>query len=318
MKEYQQILVCGSISYDEIMDYPGRFVDQIQPDRLHQINLSFNVDHLERQLGGTATNIAYNLSFFTKKKIIPISVIGRDGRIFINFFKKHGIDYSHIIINKEKYTATGKAITDLSNNQIWGYYYGPLGLAKKKKLAKIADSNSILILSATAEEAFLAHQHDAISQKIDYMYDPGMTLPWIKKDDLKNGIIHAKWLIGNDYEISLIYKKTGLKMTDLLAKNIAIIITQGENGVIFQDRLHKRHVPAYKVKKIVDPTGAGDAWRGGFISAIVEGKSDVDALIQGNAIASFAIEKYGTVNHRPTRKQIEDRMSVIKNAKVSL
>lgn len=316
MKGYQQILVCGSIAFDEIMDYPGRFVDQIQPDKLHQINLSFNISHLEQQLGGTATNIAYNLSLFTKKKIIPISVVGRNGRVFINFFKKHGIDYNHIIINKGKYTATGKAIADLSNNQIWGYYYGPLSLAKKKKLAKIANLNSILILSATADEAFLAHQYDAISLKIDYMYDPGMTLPWIKKDDLRNGIIHAKWLIGNDYEISLIYKKTGFKMTDLLVKNIAIITTQGENGVIYQDKLHKRHVPGYKVKKIIDPTGAGDAWRGGFISAIVEGKSAVDALIQGNAIASFAIEKYGTVNHQPTRKQIEDRMSVIKKCQI--
>lgn len=307
---YNTVIVAGSVAYDEIMNFPGRFVDYIQKDKLHQINVSFVVNRLEKQLGGVATNIAYNITLLSKKKVSVLSAIGKDGQSFLTFFKKNNIDTTYLLVDKNRFTATGKVITDMSDNQIWGYYYGPLSTAVKKSIT-VSSMNNIAILSATHRDAFLKHQKECIQNKIDYLYDPGMVLTWIKKKDLMTGILNSKWLIGNDYEIANILKITGLTKNQILKKIHAIITTCGGDGVIYETKKKMIKVSAYKLKKIVDPTGAGDAWRGGFIAGIIEGKSEASSLVQANALASFAVEQYGTVNHRPSRKQIEERVRKI-------
>lgn len=310
--KYTTVVVTGSVAYDEIMNFPGRFVDYIQKDKLHQINVSFVVDRLEKQLGGTATNMAYNIKLLSQKKVAIVSAVGKDGDTFVSFFKKNNIDTTNLVVDKTKYTASGKVITDMSDNQIWGYYYGPLEEAKKKSISNSANEKTLAILSATASVAYIKHQKECVDKKIDYLYDPGMMLSWIKKSDLINGIMNSKWVVGNDYEISQILKVTGLKKTSILSKIDAIITTCGGDGVICETKKSTTQIGAYKLKKIVDPTGAGDAWRGGFIAGIIEGKSEIDSAIQANALASFAVEKYGTVNHKPSKKQIEERIKKIK------
>lgn len=311
---YSTTIVAGSVAFDEIMNFPAHFVDYIQKDKLHQINVSFVVDRLEKQLGGTATNIAYNLSLLTDSNIQVISAIGKDGDDFISFFKKNNIDTNLIIINKTVFTSTGKVITDMSDNQIWGYYYGPLGDAKRNSIIQKSQKKTLVILSATAGDAFLNHQKECIENKIDYLYDPGMTLTWIKKDELADGIKNCKWLVANDYELSSILKITGLSKSEILKKIDAIITTQGEKGVEYQTHKATIRVPGFRIVKIVDPTGAGDAWRGGFIAGILEGIPELDSLVQANALASFAVEAYGTVNHHPSKKQIGERMRKIINS----
>ncbi len=309
---YNTVIVAGSVAYDEIMNFPGKFVDYIQKDKLHQINVSFVVDKLEKQLGGVATNIAYNVTLLSKKKVSVLSAVGKDGQTFLSFFKNNNIDTTRLIVDSKRFTATGKVITDTSDNQIWGYYYGPLNEAKKMSVSLETSTNTIVILSATHRDSFIKHQNECIQKKIDYLYDPGMTLTWIKKAELIEGIINSKWLIGNDYEIANILKMTTLTKSQILKKNHAIITTCGEKGVIYESKKDIFKVPAYSIKKVTDPTGAGDAWRGGFIAGIIEGKSETYSLVQGNALASFAVEHYGTVNHRPSRKQIEERIKKIK------
>lgn len=311
-QNYDRIIVCGSVAYDEIMDFPKQFVNYFDPTKLHQINVSFVVNRLEKQLGGTGTNIAYNLSLLSSKSVKLLAAVGRDGNDFIRFLQTNTLDTDGIIIDESLYTATGKVITDIKDNQIWGFYYGALEKAKNIDFRKHITQKSLVIVSATHPEAFVYFQNSAIQLKLDYLYDPGMTLTWIKKNDLIDGIINCCWLVGNDYEITHILQFTGLKIAELIKKNIAVITTMGEKGVKYQDKDDNFFVQAFLVKEVLDPTGAGDAWRAGFIAAIVEGYEIKEALKQGNALASFVVEKYGTVNHKPTREEIKDRVSYLK------
>jgi len=162
----------------------------------------------------------------------------------------------------------------------------------------------------------LYFQREAIKNKIPYLYDPGMTLTWIKDKDLKEGVMNCRYLVGNDYEIAMVLKRAGKTIGQLADSGIRVITTMGEGGVHYQENVGNKNicsllVKAFKVKKMVDPTGAGDAWRGGFIAGLLMGNSTKDCLKLGNVMASFAIEKYGTVNHRPTRKEIEKRIKKI-------
>ncbi len=313
MNSYSSVLVTGSIAFDEIMDYPGLFENNFHPERLHQINISFALSHLERQLGGTGTNITYNIHLanaYLEEKI-PVYLlgsVGKDNEEFVKFFKKNRIDISRCLIDKSLYTGTGKAITDKADNQIWGFYYGANRSAKNIDLKPFAGSHALLIISANHPEAFLHFQNQAIEYKIDYVYDPGMALTWIKDKDLSKGVKHAKYLIGNDYEIAMILKRLKLSIKDLLHKGIAVITTLGEQGVKYEEAGKVYTVQGYKAKKVVDPTGAGDAWRGGFISGLVAGWKLSDCLRLGNVMASFAIESYGTVNYKPKDEEIEKRM----------
>jgi len=141
-----------------------------------------------------------------------------------------------------------------------------------------------------------------------YIYDPGMSLTWIRDSDLKEGVLHAKYLVGNDYEIAMITKRIQLSINESTNYGLRVITTLGEKGVKYEDKSLKLEVRSLKVKKVVDPTGAGDAWRGGFIAGLTNGSPIKECLKLGNVMASFAIEKYGTVNHRPTRKEVAKRL----------
>ncbi len=327
MKPYGSVIVTGSIAYDEIMNFPGMFKDHFHPEKLHQINVSFAVSHLERQLGGTGTNISYALSAANKflgadTPIMLVAGIGKDGKEFLRFFKKNRIDCRNVSVEQTSYTATGTVITDNHDNQIWGFYYGASQAGKKIDLATFSKTKILLIISANHPDAFLGAQKQAIKNKISYLYDPGMSLTWINDTDLKTGVLHAKYLIGNDYEIAMILKRLKLSIKDLLHKGIAVITTLGEQGVKYQEKsqitnikyqINTKYIKAFKVKKVVDPTGAGDAWRGGFVSGLVAGWKLLDCLKLGNVIASFAIESYGTVNYKPKDEEIEKRIQQLRN-----
>ena len=363
--KYKNIIVTGSIAYDEIMDFPGKFQDHFHPEKLHQINVSFVVDRLEKQLGGTATNIAYNIQQMLNLKcqsskiqiksklqnnsknikdskfsilLVPrippkvgevgnsklylLGAVGKDGSQFIDFFKKQGIDTVGLLSDKSLYTSTGKVITDNVDNQIWGFYYGASSQTVKINLKKYADKNSLVVISANHPTGFLKFQKQVIEIGCDYLYDPGMTLTWITDADLLEGIKHSCWLVGNDYEISQIEKRLRINIKQMVEWGVTVITTLGEKGVKYQLKVHQvnkdknykiinKVIPAVKVKKVVDPTGAGDAWRGGFIAGIITGKAIDDCVKLANVCASFAVEKIGTVNHKVNEKEFEKRLRTI-------
>lgn len=309
MEHYPSILVTGSMSYDIIMDFPSRFHEHLQPDKLHQINVSFVVDKLEKQFGGTGLNISYSLGLLDYPRVKLLSSVGKDGNPIIEFIQKKGVDVSGVIHDETLYSATGQVITDLDNNQIWGFYYGACALARNIQLKEFADQDSILVISANHPEAFSSFQRQAIEQKIAYLYDPGMTLSWNNGTELKDGVLNARWLVGNDYEISRVQTLIGMNLQEIVEHGVVVITTLGNDGVKYNDKDHEYFVPAYQPKDVIDPTGAGDAWRSGFLSGVLTGKSIPESLSMGNAIASFAVEHYGTANHAPTREQFNQRVA---------
>ncbi len=313
MNNYKNVYITGSIAYDTIMNFPQEFQNYFHPEKLHQINVSFVVDKLEKQLGGTATNIAYNTSliFNERQGIKLLGSVGKDGKDFINFFKKNKIDADGVIIDKKLYTSAGSVITDTKNNQIWGFYYGAAEKIPYIDFKTINKDEDLLVISANHKNSFLYFQKEAIKNKIPYLYDPGMTLTWITDDDLKTGVTNCRYLVGNDYEIAMILKRLKITIKQLINKDINIITTLGEKGVRYEEKAKTIEVPGYQVKKMLDPTGAGDAWRGGFVAGLLMSYPIKDCLKIGNVMASFAIEKYGSVNHRPTMKDIDKRMKML-------
>jgi len=306
-----KVIVTGSIAYDDIMNFPGYFKDHFHPEKLHQINISFVVDRLEKHLGGTATNIAFNITRVRKNKTHILGAMGKDHQALTDFFDEFGIDYSGSVIAKDLYTSTGKVMTDKSDNQIWGYYYGAGARGNEITFKKYA-KNAFAIISANHKQAFLHAQNYCIENKVSYLYDPGMSLTWIDDVDLKKGVVSAAYVVGNDYEIAQMERRLGKKMISVVQKDAGVITTLGADGVQYEDSDTKISVSGYTVKNLIDPTGAGDAWRGGFVGALLDGKELIKALKIGNALASYAVESSGTANHRPTFDAIEKRASKLR------
>jgi adenosine kinase len=284
-----------------------------------------------------------------KYTISPIGAVGKDGEQLIEFFKSNNIDTSNILQDKKLYTATGKVITDQNDNQIWGFYYGASSLNiqinkySNEEIKKTSKNNKeFWVLSATHERPFTTALKHVIKNKLPYLFDPGMTLTWIRDDLLKKGVLNATYLIGNDYEIAMIEKRLKMTVSEIVKKGVNVIVTLGEKGVRYYGSTdsdsallpanaplqHKsarvsgmplrpshlfRHdiVKAIKLRKVVDPTGAGDAWRGGFVGALISGKEIRECLVMGNVMASFAVETVGTVEYVAKREEIEKRVKNI-------
>ncbi len=310
MVAYTSIIVTGSIAYDDIMVFPGHFKDHFHPEKLHQINISFAVGSLIKHMGGTATNIAYNLRRYTSKKIHIIAAMGKDHDTLTRFYEKNDLEYSGSYIDPLLYCSTGKVITDISDNQIWGFYYGAAEKGNMVDFAPYA-KNAFGIISANHSNAFLHAQKYFIKNNVPYLYDPGMALTWISDTDLKEGIENENILVGNDYEIAQITRRLSLTVAELIGRGIAVITTLGAEGVLYEDPDIHCKVSGHKVGNMVDPTGAGDAWRGGFVAARLEGKDIQESLKIANALASFAVENPGTANHRPSKKEIEARANTL-------
>lgn len=286
------ILVTGSLAFDYIMDFEGVFADHIMPDKIHQLNLSFLVNTLQKQKGGTAGNIAYNLALLNS----PVSIVGAAGSDFSEygkFLQDAGVDISKIKIIEAESTSSAYIMTDLKDNQISAFYPGAMNHNSELSLEK----GQFVIISPNDPTAMIKFAKEAKDQKIDHMIDPGMQLPALNPDDLKNMIDQATILIGNDYEISLLCDKLKVTSDKLLEQVKILITTLGKNGSTIQSGNQAYQIPAAKPDEVVDPTGAGDAYRSGFLAGYLK-KLDLKACGQmGSVAACYAIEKYGTTSH---------------------
>lgn len=316
---FNKIYISGSVAYDEIMDFPHHFKDYFHPEKLHQINVSFAVSDLAKHLGGITTNIAYALHntqkyYSGKYTIFPVAAVGRDGDEIIKFFKEHKIDTTYVQKDVKLYTATGKVITDMNDNQIWGFYYGAAAILPKLEginVLKGQADKDFWVISATHEKPFSTALRYVINNKLPYMFDPGMTLTWIRDDLLKKGVLNATYVIGNDYEIAMIEKRLKMTVKDMAKKGINVITTLGEKGVVLTTKEDTIKVKAFRVRKVVDPTGAGDAWRGGFVGALAAGKTMKECLVMGNVMASFTVANVGTVEYTTTKEEITKRIKAL-------
>ena len=298
------ITVTGSLAFDHIMDYPGKFGDHIMPDKIHQINLSFLVNTLKKQKGGTAGNIAFNLALLKT----PVSILGTAGSDFTDyakFLQQSGVDISKIKISQDKLTSSAFIMTDLSDNQITAFYPG--AMTENSALTLIESKPELVVISPNDPQAMINFTKECQNNNLDYMLDPGMQLPALAAEDLKSMINQATVLIGNDYEISLLKEKTGLTEDQLLDQVKILITTLGEKGSFIQSNSESIQISVGKPTEVVDPTGAGDAYRAGFLAGYLK-DLDLKTCGQIGAItACYAVEKYGTSNHKFTVEEFYRR-----------
>ena len=298
------IIITGTIAYDYIMDFPGSFSDHVLENQTHTINLSFIVNKFDKRRGGTAGNVSYSLGLLKTPQIL-FSTAGSDFGAYKKEFEKIGINCSNVKVYKKEYSATGFAMTDKSDNQIWGYFYGASENIKNLKLSSVAKKGDLVLVGPSGAEGSMSLLNQCIKRKIDYMFDPGFILTQVNNKDLTKGIKSAKYIIGNDYEIKLI--KNRVKISKALWDKKIVITTLGAKGVVIQDGRRKYLVKAARPSKIIDPTGAGDAFRSGFLAGLSQEKNIETCGRMGAVCASFALEKYGGQQHKFSKKDFTTR-----------
>lgn len=288
------IIVTGSIGYDYIMEFPGKFGDHILPEHIHNVNLSFIVNNFAKRRGGTAGNVSYTMGLLNTPHVL-FSYAGNDFDEYRKDFEKIGIDCSFVMIDKEKHTATGFALTDKTNNQIWGYYYGAAENNPKLELSKVVKRNDVVLIGPQGAEGSMSLVRQCMALGLSYMFDPGFILTQVSNEDLLLGLTNASYIIGNEYEVTLM--KERIPSWKELAKDKTVIETLGEKGTNIIEKGFLHEIPVVQVGHVAATTGAGDAWRGGFLAGLERG-FDVKVCGQMGAVASsFAIEKYGTQEH---------------------
>ena len=304
----KNIIVSGSLAYDRIMDFPGYFSEHILPEKIHMLNVSFQVREIREKFGGTAGNIAYALSFLGEHPIIS-STIGHDYHRYFEWFAKNGIDTCNIRIIDNEFTASAYITTDKADNQITGFHPGAMKYPASLDFNKLNPKETIVIVSPGNLDNMLNYPRLCKAGGFDYIFDPGQALPMLEAGNLTQAIEGCRILIANDYELELITSKTGLKKEALLKLANTIIVTQGELGSVVFTQDEEIKIPAVKPKKAVDPTGAGDAYRGGLLSGLVQGKGIKECAKMGSVCASFCVECYGTQDYRFSKEEFNERLN---------
>ncbi len=302
------IVVSGSMAYDRIMDFPGYFSDHILPDKIHMLNVCFQVNGMKEKFGGTAGNIAYALRMLGENPII-CATIGHDYQRYFKWLTQNGISTENIKIIADEFTAGAYITTDQSDNQITGFNPGAMKYRCTIDFNKFAAGETIVIVSPGNFDDMVEYPRACKAKGIDYILDPGQSLPLWDKNDLIQAIEGCRILIVNDYELSLIMSKTGLNKNVLLKMAGTIITTLGELGSQVSTLASEVAIPPVKLKKVVDPTGAGDAYRGGLLSGLVQGKDIVESAKMGSVSASYAVETYGTQEYSYTSEEFNDRLN---------
>ena len=302
------IITSGSLAYDRIMDFPGHFSAHILPEKIHVLNVSFTVNSLVEKFGGTAGNIAYALSLLGEKPII-LATIGRDYHSYFEWLTKNGISCDNIRIIEEELTAGAYITTDQADNQITGFNPGAMKYPSSFNFDSINPRESIAIIAPGNLEDMMNYSTTCKARGIDYIFDPGQSLPMWRSEDLIQCIEGSRLMISNDYELELIISKTGLDRDKLLQRTSYIITTLGELGSRVSAPDFEIDIAAVKPQNVVDPTGAGDAYRAGLIKGLVQGRDIEQSAKMGSVCASFAIECYGTQDYSFSQTEFEARQS---------
>lgn len=299
-------IVTGSLGYDYIMNFSGRFADRIMPDKLHQISLSFLADKLSKNLGGTAGNLAYTLKLLGEDPYI-VSTAGNDFADYRAFLKKHGIESGGINVVTNEPCGSYHVITDSSDNQIGAFYTGATKYNKDLSVVT-PDTKSFVVIGPNDPEAMKKFVAECRAQGLRYLYDPAFQIGNFSADDLRTAIEGAELLIGNDYEIALIEQKLEITHEELILMGPkAVITTLGAQGAVIETRHEAVHIKPAKPKNVSDPTGAGDAFRGGFLTGYLKGFDLAVAGQMGAVAAVYTVEKYGTVTHHYTKDEFVRR-----------
>jgi adenosine kinase len=289
------VYISGSLAYDRIMDFPGYFSEHILPEKIHILNVSFTVNGMQEKFGGTAGNIAYTLKLLGEKSTI-LAAIGKDYTSYFHWLGTNGISTDGIRIIKDEFTAGAYITTDKADNQITGFNPGAMKHPSGYKFPDIS-KDAIGLMGPGNLTDMMEYAKYYKANGIDCICDPGQSLPSWKSADLVQWISGASILITNDYELELISKMTGMDKKGLLSLAKVIITTLGEKGSVISTPAGDINVSAAKADEVLDPTGAGDAYRAGLLKGLMTGRDiEISAKI-GAVAASYAVEKHGTQEH---------------------
>ncbi|MFA6514479.1 MAG: carbohydrate kinase family protein [Patescibacteria group bacterium] len=307
-----QIAVSGSIAFDKIMDFPGIFSDNIvlgKPNQFHQLNLSLIVDNLKTSFGGTAGNIAYNLSLLKEKPIV-FGTVGFDFLPYRAWMLKNKLNLEFIKERKLHSTATAHIITDKNDNQVSAFYpcpYIPNYATKAVTLACRKYNIKLAIIAPDNKEMMLQYARAYRARKIPFIFDSGQAVHAFSPKELREAIVNAEVLIGNDYEMNFISQSLKMSIADLSNKVKTLIITKGSKGSEIYQSGHKIIVKSAKPANSSDPTGAGDAYRAGLIKGLIKGYNLKTCGRLAGTVSVYTVEKYGTQTHSFTIKDLQKR-----------
>ena len=300
------VIITGSVAYDYLMSFPGRFSEHILPEQIHQISLSFLVDTMRKQRGGCAPNIAYTLALLGEHPTV-MAAVGQDFGEYRAWLEQVGIDTSATVEVEDEFTSSFFVNTDLDNNQIASFYIGAMGKADTLSFHDLEEPVDLAIISPNAPAAMIKYARECQELGIPYIYDPSQQIIRLSGEELLEGTQGARMLIVNEYEFGMIRKKTELSESELLSLPDITIITQGEEGSKIHAEDEVLHIPVVAPEPLREPTGAGDAYRGGVIKGLLRGYPwEVTGRIAALA-ATYVLEQHGTQNHHYTLGEFAER-----------
>ena len=299
------IVVTGSIAFDYLMSFPGKFTEHFLPEHMHRVSLSFLVDSMDKRRGGCAPNIAYTLALLGERPRL-MGTAGQDFSDYRRWLEAAGVDTSLVKEVADKFTASFFCSTDVDSNQIASFYTGAMAHAGELSFRTIEDCR-LAIVSPNDPGAMLQYAEECRALRIPYVWDPGQQCARMSGDELRDGIEGAALVICNDYEFELIRQKTGLDAPDVLARAGGLVITQGEHGSTIRHRDGASTIAAVVPHRVVDPTGVGDAYRGGLLKGLaMNAPLDVCCRL-GSVAATYALEHLGGQSHAYTWEEFRAR-----------
>jgi len=288
-------VICGSLAFDTIMTFEGRFAEQILPDQLHILNVSFLVPALRRDFGGCAGNIAYSLCLLGGTPL-PMAALGTDGADYLARLQRLGISTEFVRTVEGAYTAQAMIMTDRDNNQITAFHPGAMMQAHLTRIEARADIK-LGIISPDGRDAMLQHAEQFRAADIPFVFDPGQGLPMFDGRELARFIEQSSWVTVNDYEGKMLSDRTGWSSAEISRRTQGLVVTLGSQGCEVWINGEKTLVPPVPAREVVDPTGCGDAWRGALLHGLEQGWSLARCAELGNRVGSLKIASRGPQNY---------------------
>ncbi|GAB3627217.1 sugar kinase [Pandoraea terrae] len=300
-------LICGSLAFDNIMNFEGRFSEHILPDQVHILNVSFLVPTLRRNFGGCAGNIGYSLHLLGGSPEV-MATVGEDGEPYLARMRELGMSTRHVRVVAGSLTANAMITTDLDNNQITAFHPGAMMFSSQNK---VADARGIAlgIVAPDGPDAMREHVEGFAAAGIPFLFDPGQGLPILDGAALRRMVELASYLAVNDYEAKLLCTKTGWTLDDLNSRVKALIVTRGEHGSTIYADGRRHDIPVVTATRVVDPTGCGDAFRGGLLYGIEKGLDWPTTGRLASLMGSLKIAEQGPQTYAPTRAEILNRFA---------
>ena len=298
-------LICGSIAFDTVMVFPGRFRDHILPDRIHLLNVSFLVPSMRRNFGGCAGNIAYSLRLLGGRGI-PMATVGHDFGPYEQWLRERSVDVSQLRVVDGEYTAQAFITTDLDDNQITAFHPGAMNQSHLNEVSQVTGC-SIGLVAPDGREGMVRHAAQFAAAGIPMLFDPGQGLPMFDGAELLDFIAKATWVAVNDYEGQLLSERTGLAHAEIASRVQALIVTKGAEGSVIHAGGREHRIPAARPDAVVDPTGCGDAYRAGLLFGLMNGLDWETIGRVASLMGAIKIAHAGTQAHWFTPGEFGDR-----------